>query len=99
MAAHVAGFLLKDAPPSELGQAVRRVVAGQRVVDPQLALTVLREGLTNLLRHSKASYCRISARIEDDLVRLTIVNDGLVLGHHVPSSNSGRKLPTADALR
>jgi two-component system response regulator DesR len=38
MSAHVAGFLLKDAPPSELGQAVRRVVAGQRVVDPQLAL-------------------------------------------------------------
>ncbi|MEU2898403.1 response regulator transcription factor [Streptomyces sp. NPDC088106] len=38
MAAHVAGFLLKDAPPGELAQAVRRVVAGQRVVDPQLAL-------------------------------------------------------------
>ncbi|MFJ8827581.1 DNA-binding response regulator [Streptomyces sp. NPDC102467] len=38
MSAHVAGFLLKDAPPSELAQAVRRVVAGQRVIDPQLAL-------------------------------------------------------------
>ncbi|MGJ5756583.1 response regulator transcription factor [Streptomyces puniciscabiei] len=38
MSAHVAGFLLKDAPPGELAQAVRRVVAGQRVVDPQLAL-------------------------------------------------------------
>ncbi|MBL7253382.1 response regulator transcription factor [Paractinoplanes lichenicola] len=38
MSARVAGFLLKDAPPSELAQAVRRVVAGQRVVDPQLAL-------------------------------------------------------------
>uniref|UniRef100_A0AAU2W2Q9 Response regulator transcription factor n=1 Tax=Streptomyces sp. NBC_00008 TaxID=2903610 RepID=A0AAU2W2Q9_9ACTN len=38
MAAHVSGFLLKDAPPSDLAQAVRRVVAGQRVIDPQLAL-------------------------------------------------------------
>jgi len=38
MSAHVAGFLLKDAPPSDLAQAVRRVVAGQRVIDPQLAL-------------------------------------------------------------
>lgn len=51
--------------------------------------TVLREGVTNLLRHSKASYCRISARIEGDLVRLTIDNDGLVLGEHDPSSHSG----------
>ncbi|MEW2296146.1 histidine kinase [Streptomyces sp. NPDC006743] len=48
--------------------------------------TVLREGVTNLLRHSKASYCRISARVEDGLVRLTIVNDGLVTGHQAPSS-------------
>ncbi|MEW2296145.1 response regulator transcription factor [Streptomyces sp. NPDC006743] len=38
MSAHVAGFLLKDAPPTELAHAVRRVAAGQRVVDPQLAL-------------------------------------------------------------
>ncbi|MFF4501938.1 DNA-binding response regulator [Streptomyces sp. NPDC001401] len=38
MSAHVAGFLLKDAPPGDLAQAVRRVVAGQRVIDPQLAL-------------------------------------------------------------
>lgn len=54
--------------------------------------TVLREGVTNLLRHSKASYCRISARIEGDLVRLRIVNDGLVLAHHVPSPHSGTGL-------
>ncbi|MBL7253428.1 sensor histidine kinase [Paractinoplanes lichenicola] len=46
--------------------------------------TVLREGVTNLLRHSKASYCEISARIDGDRVRLTIVNDGLVLGDAGP---------------
>jgi two-component system sensor histidine kinase DesK len=60
--------------------------------------TVLREGVTNLLRHSKASYCRISARIEDDLVRLTIVNDGLVLGHHVPSSPNGIRRGSGSGL-
>ncbi|MFJ8827580.1 sensor histidine kinase [Streptomyces sp. NPDC102467] len=54
--------------------------------------TVLREGVTNLLRHSKASHCRISARIEDGLVRLTIVNDGLVSAHQVPSPHSGSGL-------
>jgi two-component system response regulator DesR len=38
MAARVVGFLLKDAPPGDLAQAVRRVAAGQRVIDPQLAM-------------------------------------------------------------
>jgi two-component system response regulator DesR len=36
--AQVHGYLLKDAPPRELASAIRRVVAGQRVIDPQLAL-------------------------------------------------------------
>lgn len=39
LAAHVSGFLLKDAPPDRLAHAVRTVAAGQRVIDPQLALT------------------------------------------------------------
>ncbi|SEK75490.1 response regulator transcription factor [Streptacidiphilus jiangxiensis] len=36
--AQVSGYLMKDAPPTELALAVRRVVAGQRVVDPSLAV-------------------------------------------------------------
>lgn len=35
----VGGFLLKDAPSDQLAAAVRGVAAGQRIVDPQLALT------------------------------------------------------------
>ncbi|GAA3127251.1 response regulator transcription factor [Streptomyces rectiviolaceus] len=38
LAAQVSGYLLKDAPPKELAEAVRRVAAGHRAVDPQLAL-------------------------------------------------------------
>jgi two-component system, NarL family, response regulator DesR len=38
------GFLLKDAPAAELAKALRRVVAGERVVDPELALAALSEG-------------------------------------------------------
>jgi len=44
------GFLLKDAPASELASALRRVMKGERVVDPELALLALSEGnnpLTN----------------------------------------------------
>jgi two-component system response regulator DesR len=39
LAAQVTGFLLKTAPPGELVAAIRRVAAGQRVLDPSLAVT------------------------------------------------------------
>jgi two-component system response regulator DesR len=38
LSAQVSGYLLKDAPPKELAVAVRRVAAGHRAIDPQLAL-------------------------------------------------------------
>src|SRR5260370_14086339 len=42
------GFLLKDAPASELASALRRVMNGERVVDPELALLALSEGTNPL---------------------------------------------------
>ena len=39
-----AGFLLKDAPASELAAAIRRAVAGERIVDPGLAAAALSQG-------------------------------------------------------
>jgi two-component system response regulator DesR len=44
MAAGASGFLLKDAPASDLAAAIRRVARGERVVDPTLALAALSEG-------------------------------------------------------
>ena len=44
MEAGATGFLLKDAPASDVAAAVRRVALGQRVVDPALALDALSEG-------------------------------------------------------
>jgi two-component system response regulator DesR len=38
------GFLLKDAPAQELAAAIRRAVAGERIVDPGLAAAALSEG-------------------------------------------------------
>jgi two-component system response regulator DesR len=38
------GFLLKDAPAHELASAIRRAVAGERIVDPGLAAAALSEG-------------------------------------------------------
>lgn len=44
MESGVVGFLVKDAPASELATAVRRAVAGERVIDPALASAALSEG-------------------------------------------------------
>jgi two-component system, NarL family, response regulator DesR len=43
MESGAAGYLLKDAPAAELAAAIRRVVSGERVVDPALAASALSE--------------------------------------------------------
>ncbi|MBE3565901.1 MAG: response regulator transcription factor [Thermogemmatispora sp.] len=40
----VVGFLLKDAPSAQLATAIRRALAGERIVDPGLAMAALSEG-------------------------------------------------------
>jgi signal transduction histidine kinase len=45
-------------------------------VDRALAV-VVREGVTNVLRHSSARHCMITARIDDGVLRLEVSNDGV----------------------
>jgi two-component system, NarL family, response regulator DesR len=47
------GFLLKDAPASELAIALRRVMKGERVVDPELALAALSAGNNPLTKRER----------------------------------------------
>jgi two-component system response regulator DesR len=51
------GFVVKDAPPEQLAGAIRRVAAGQRVVDPDLAAQSLASG-----------DCPLTARERDVLI-------------------------------
>jgi two-component system response regulator DesR len=44
MEGHAVGFLVKDAPPEQLVAAIRRAMAGERIVDPALAATALTMG-------------------------------------------------------
>lgn len=48
MESGVVGFLLKDAPSGQLAAAIRRTMAGERVVDPTLAAMALSEGSSPL---------------------------------------------------
>lgn len=44
MESGVVGFLVKDAPSAQLATAIRRAVAGERIVEPTLAATALSGG-------------------------------------------------------
>ena len=48
MEAGAVGFVVKDAPAETLADAVRRVTAGERVVDPALAVATLAAGSSPL---------------------------------------------------
>lgn len=46
--AHVRGFIVKDAPAETLADGVRRVAAGERVIDPELIAAALETGTSPL---------------------------------------------------
>ena len=54
MESGVVGFLVKDAPAAQLASAIRRAVAGERVVDPTLAATALSAGVNPLTERERA---------------------------------------------
>jgi two-component system, NarL family, response regulator DesR len=53
MAAGAAGFVLKDSPPEQLVDAIRRVHAGLRAVDPVLAAESLASGTSPLTERER----------------------------------------------
>ena len=48
MESGASGFMLKDAPSHELALAIRRTMAGERVIDPGLAAAALSAGVSPL---------------------------------------------------
>ena len=76
------GFLLKDAPADQLAIAIRRVMAGERVVDPELALSALSDG-DNPLTGRERDVLRASldgASIADIAAQL-FLSEGTVRNH------------------
>ena len=66
------GFLLKDAPASELARAIHRAMKGERVVDPVLAAAALSEGDNPLTEREREVLAASEggATIEDIAARL-----------------------------
>ena len=72
MAAGARGFLVKDGPVDELAAVVRRVVAGDTVVDPDLAATALRVAPNPLTERERdvLAVCEDGASVADIAGRL-----------------------------
>ncbi len=58
MEAGALGFVVKDAAPKVLADAIRRVMAGERVVDPALAAVTLAAGDSPLTPRGTRRACR-----------------------------------------
>jgi two-component system, NarL family, response regulator DesR len=82
MASGAMGFLLKDAPAAALAAALRRVMAGERVVDPELALAALSDGANPLTSRERdvLSAGRDGASIAAIAMHLTL-SEGTVRNH------------------
>jgi two-component system, NarL family, response regulator DesR len=82
MESGASGFLLKDAPASELASAVRRAVAGERVVDPGLAADALSQGESPLTprEHEVLAASRSHATVAE-LASALFLSPGTVRNH------------------
>ena len=76
------GFLLKDAPAAELAVALRRVMAGERVVDPELALSALSEGNNPLTtREREVLSASLFGASQADIAARLVLSEGTVRNH------------------
>jgi len=82
MANGAVGFLLKDAPAAELAGAIRRVMAGERVVDPALALTALSDGDNPLTpREREVLAAAVDGSAVADIAYRLALSEGTVRNH------------------
>ena len=82
MAAGAVGFLVKDVPPEQLIDAIRRVHAGLRVVDPTLAAETLTVGSSpfTVREREVLTAARDGAPVAD-LARRLYLSEGTIRNH------------------
>jgi two-component system response regulator DesR len=79
MEAGVSGFVVKDAPAEVLAAAIRRVMAGERVIDPTLAASTLAAGESPLTaRERDVLIASRSGSTVADIAAKLYLSDGTV---------------------
>ncbi|MFD9736143.1 response regulator [Umezawaea sp. NPDC059074] len=100
MAAGALGFVVKDAPPEQLVDAVRRVHAGLRVVDPVLAAESLASGASPLTDRERDVLLRAQdGGTVSDLAKALHLSDGTVRNHLSSAIGKTGARTRAEAVR
>jgi two-component system response regulator DesR len=79
MQAGARGFVVKDAPPEQLADAIRRVAAGELVVDPALAAQTLAHGQSPLTaRERDVLRCAQPGQAVAEIAAVLCLSEGTV---------------------
>lgn len=100
MAAGASGFVVKDTPARQLADAVRRVHAGLRVVDPNLAAESLTQGESPLTeRESDVLRAAHDGGTVADIARELFLSEGTVRNHLSSAIGKTGARTRAEAVR
>lgn len=100
MAAGASGFMVKDAPAEQLADAIRRVRAGLRVVDPSLAAETLATGESPLTdRERDALVAAREGGTVADIARALSLSEGTVRNYLSAAISKTRARTRAEAVR
>ncbi|KAA9159818.1 response regulator transcription factor [Amycolatopsis acidicola] len=100
MAAGASGFVVKDSPPEQLVDAVRRVSNGLRVVDPALAAESLATGPSPLTgREHEVLRAASDGGTVADIARRLHLSDGTVRNHLSAAIGKTGARTRAEAVR
>jgi two-component system response regulator DesR len=100
MSAGAAGYVVKDSPPEQLVDAIRRVHAGLRFVDPALAAEALASGASPLTGR-EADVLRAAAEggTVADIARALRLSQGTVRNHLSSAIGKTQARTRAEAAR
>jgi len=102
LAAGVEGFLLKDAPSEELAQALRKVMTGRKVIDPELAIAALNELDPLTDKERKALRLAGEGKSTADIATSLFLSEGTVrnyLSEAIAKLNAGNRIDAARIAR
>jgi two-component system response regulator DesR len=98
--AGASGFVVKDTPARQLAEAVRRVHAGLRVVDPALAADSLAGGESPLTaRETEVLVAARQGGSVADIARQLVLSEGTVRNHLSSAIGKTMARNRADAVR